>query len=234
MTDSVAVREKTAENVKKAAALRALYDEYARTVAERPEAENAGGFSFVFGDGDVGSDVVLIGEAPGKDEVAEGRPFVGKAGSILSEFLSGAGIERGRLFITNAVKYRLAREARGGRGGLANRPAKTAEIRQGAAFLYRELKILAPDVIVTLGNVPLKALAIASACDALAEGVGCCHGKEFRHFDAQGGLGGVLMPLYHPASVIYNRALRDAYLEDLAALRRLIGREKTAEAAPRP
>ena len=62
---------------------------------------------FVYGDGPCDADVVLIGEAPGKDEVLQGRPFVGKAGSILDEILLKTGINRNRLYITNAIKYRL-------------------------------------------------------------------------------------------------------------------------------
>ena len=227
MTDNITVLSAAEADQKRAAALRELYKEYMETVTSQPVSENAGGFQFVLGDGDIGSDVVLIGEAPGKDEVAQGRPFVGKAGAILSEFMSGAGIERRQLFITNTMKYRLAREAKGGRGGLANRPAKTAEIKQSAAFLYRELKIIAPKVIVTLGNVPLKALALAVSCGELDAGVGSCHGREYREIDASGALKAVLLPLYHPASVIYNRELKSVYLEDLETLRKLIEKVKS-------
>lgn len=226
MTDNITVQSAADADKKRAETLRELYKEYMETVTAQPVSENAGGFQFVLGDGDIGSDIVLIGEAPGKDEVAQGRPFVGKAGAILTEFMNGAGIERKQLFITNTMKYRLAREAKGGRGGLANRPAKSAEIRQSAAFLHRELKIISPKVIVTLGNVPLKAFAAFSPCEALAAGIGECHGREFWNIDVQGGLQAVLLPLYHPASVIYNRELRSVYLEDLEKLRHLIEKER--------
>lgn len=205
---------------KKENALQTLYNEYIETVTGNPVCDNAGGFSFVLGDGEADSRVVLVGEAPGKDEVRMGKPFVGKAGAILSEFMSGAGIVREELFITNTIKYRLARERISGEG-LANRPAKTAEIRQSADFLRRELMIINPDFVVTLGNVPLKALAIVTGLEELEAGIGECHGKVFAAPESSGFLP-VIVPLYHPASIIYNRSLKDIYAEDLSKLRELI------------
>lgn len=206
--------------------LKKLYDEYVKEIVENPVCENPGGFHFVLGDGGADSPVVLIGEAPGKDEVAEGRPFVGKAGAILNEFLYGAGIKRNDLFITNAIKYRLARTGKSGKG-FANRPAKAAEIEKSASFLKKELEIISPGFIVTLGNVPLKALAMCTEndlCQKLSEGIGACHGKAFE--SAVGGTdkkkGAVIFPLYHPASTIYNRSLKDVYAEDLEKLSEII------------
>ncbi len=220
---------------KKEKLLALLYDEYMREIKENPVCENAGGYSFVLGDGLADSRVVLIGEAPGKDEVLEGRPFVGKAGGILNEFMEGAGIVRKELFITNAIKFRLAREGKGGRG-LANRPAKTKEILQSAAYLYRELQIIEPDFIVTLGNVPLRAVAMCiegangggefdNMLGELSAGVGDCHGRAFYGAlknSANGGKGSTLVSLYHPASTIYNRSLKNVYAEDLENLGNLI------------
>ncbi len=216
--------------------LKALYDEYIREVTQNPTCKNAGGYSFVLGDGSADSKVVLIGEAPGKDEVAEGRPFVGKAGSILDSFMDGAGIVRSELFITNSIKYRLARESKSGKG-LANRPAKTKEIAQSAVFLAKELQIINPKIIVTLGNVPLKSISlcaesfnVSGSIDelllSLKKGVGTCHGRSFEIFFGDGKNPGekssLLFPLYHPASIIYNSSLKAVYEKDLAALRKLI------------
>jgi DNA polymerase len=212
--------------IDKESALKSLYEEYIKTVTDAPVCDNAGGFSFVLGDGDAESPVVLIGEAPGKDEVAEGRPFVGKAGAILNEFLQGAGLKRSELFITNAIKYRLARVGKSGKG-LANRPAKSAEIEKGAEYLSRELEIISPRFIVTLGNVPLKALAMCTEndlCQKLSEGVGACHGKAFESAvgETERKKGAVIFPLYHPASTIYNRSLKSVYAEDLEKLSEII------------
>lgn len=93
--------------------LEKLYNNYIKTIVETEKPENAGGYSFVWGFGNEQADVVLVGEAPGKDEVANGKPFVGKAGGILDTFLNKTGIRRERLFITNTIKYRLARPKKG-------------------------------------------------------------------------------------------------------------------------
>ena len=212
--------------IDKESALKSLYEEYIKSVTDTPVCDNAGGFSFVLGDGGADSPVVLIGEAPGKDEVAEGRPFVGKAGAILNEFLCGAGLERKELFITNAIKYRLARVGKTGKG-LANRPAKTAEIEKGSGYLLRELEIISPKVIVTLGNVPLKALAMCTEGllrENLSKGIGECHGRAFGSpvGETKKRKGAVVFPLYHPASTIYNRSLKDVYAEDLKKLSEII------------
>ena len=84
----------------------------------------AGPLEYVYGHGSCVAGIMLIGEAPGKDEVRMGRPFVGKAGSILSEILENTGFDREDLYITNVVKYRLSREGKRP-GTVANRPATT-------------------------------------------------------------------------------------------------------------
>ena len=82
---------------------------------------------FVFGDGSMNSVVMLVGEAPGKDEVMLKKPFVGQAGRILQRFLESVDIERQDVYITNAIKYRLSKEGKRP-GTFVNRPAKTEEI----------------------------------------------------------------------------------------------------------
>ena len=158
----------------------------------------------VFGEGRVPSRVALIGEAPGEQETLLGRPFVGKAGKNLDEFLALSGIDRGALYITNAVKFRPVKTSSA--GNTVNRPPSQEEIRLFLPFLERELAIVSPEVIVTLGNVPLKALLGKQAV------IGDAHG---RWMDWSGRR---LYPLYHPAAVIYNRALRPAYEDDVRRL----------------
>ena len=171
------------------------------------------GEQLVMGFGKEGARLVLIGEAPGKDEVRLGRPFVGAAGKQLTAFLEGAGLERDQVYITNAIKYRLCKE-NPKTGNLINRPAKNEEISKNRVYLYEELDILTPEWIVTLGNVPLKAL-----CPD-APGISQVHGqettveilgKQYRHF-----------PLYHPASVIYRRHLAEEYEKDMKILKKLL------------
>ena len=179
-------------------------------------AELAGELQFVYGCGPENADVVLIGEAPGKDEVRLGCPFVGKAGAILNEILTATGIKRDHLYITNVVKYRLARPGKRA-GTFANRPASLQEIKMGLPWLTSELCRIRPKLVLTLGGVPLKALCFIGNRGILD--LGSCHGKVM---DVD--VGGVSMqhvPLYHPASQIYNRSLKAVFDGDFQTVRGL-------------
>lgn len=177
---------------------------------------------FVWGFGSPDSKVVLIGEAPGKDEVLQGRPFVGKAGQMLTDFLDGAGLDREDLFITNTMKYRLSREG-AKPGTLANRPAKREEILFSYEYLKKEIEIIKPKAVVTLGNVPLKAMMLALESEKNPDGkklsfaslpeIGKIHGIGFK--ETFGNLSFILFPMYHPASIIYNKSLAEIYKNDL-------------------
>lgn len=158
----------------------------------------------VFGEGAAHARVVLIGEAPGEQESLQGRPFVGKAGKNLDEFLALSGIDRAAIYITNTVKYRPVK--RSAAGNTVNRTPTQEEIRLNLPFLKRELALIDPEVIVTLGNVPLRALLGNS------QSIGACHGQWLSCEGRR------LYPLYHPASVIYNRALKPVYEEDVIRL----------------
>ena len=160
--------------------------------------------TLVFGEGPVHARLMMIGEAPGEQESLKGRPFVGKAGKNLDEFLMLSGLDRAELYITNTVKYRPVKISAAGH--TVNRAPTQEEIDQGLPFLKREILLVDPDVIVTLGNVPLRALLGRSAT------IGAVHGRW------QTWEGRRLYPLYHPASVIYNRALKSVYEEDVVRL----------------
>ena len=191
----------------KSSELNILYNEYGAAAEEAFPGVTGG--RFVWGDGDPDSPVVMIGEAPGKDEIAEGRPFVGKAGKMLNEFLAGAGLARPSLFITNTVKYRLSRPGKKP-GTLANRPIKGAELAFSAPYLRRELEILRPAFVVTLGNVPLRAVSLAFGLETGT--VGEAHGRPVPLFEGKM----TLFPIYHPASLIYNNSLVPEYQKDLS------------------
>lgn len=184
--------------------LNEFYAEYCNTFA---------GEQLVMGGGALSARLLLIGEAPGRDEVQQGRPFVGAAGKQLTAFLEGAGLERDEVYITNAIKYRLCR-LNPKTGRLVNRPAKTEEISKNRVYLYREIDILNPEWIVTLGNVPLKALCPDAAPISQVHGrlskVNIL-GKDYLHF-----------PLYHPASVIYRRHLAEDYEKDMKILKKTL------------
>ena len=155
----------------------------------------------VFGEGDPGAAVMMIGEAPGEQESLMGRPFVGKAGKNLNEFLEGAGMDRSALYVTNTVKFRPTKVSPAGR--TVNRPPTQEEIRLFLPWLKKEIALVDPKCVITLGNVPLKALTDRSSV------IGDVHGR-FIEWE-----GRLLFPMYHPASVIYNPALREVYRGDI-------------------
>ena len=164
--------------------------------------------NIVMGEGSIHSKIMLIGEAPGGDEEKLGRPFVGKAGKNLTYFLESVGIDRKSLYITNVVKvrpYKLSKKT----GRKSNRPPNREELEFFIPFLDREIEAVKPELIVTLGNTPLRAVTKDKTAN-----IGDYHGQliyagEYR-----------LFPLYHPAAIIYNNKLEEVYNEDIWKLKR--------------
>lgn len=124
--------------------------------ALRASAGDRLGPEMVFGEGPLDARFVMIGEAPGENEVIAGRPFVGRAGQLLNRILQDAGIDRKHVYVTNVVKVRPTADAGGGR--LKNRPPRVGEIRAGLEILLPELAIIAPTALILFGNTPAKAL----------------------------------------------------------------------------
>jgi len=156
----------------------------------------------VFGEGRVGAPVMMIGEAPGEQESLQGRPFVGKAGKNLDAFLEQAGMDRSALYVTNVVKFRPTKVSAAGR--TVNRPPTQEEVKLFLPWLLREIDLVAPKYIITLGNVPLKALTGRGSV------IGEMHGQFIEWQGRQ------LFAMYHPASVIYNPGLKEVYSQDIA------------------
>ena len=170
------------------------------------------GRKIVFSDGNVNSKILLIGEAPGANEEKEGRPFVGKAGKNLTEFMESIKIDRSELYITNVVKirpYRISPKT----GRSINRAPDNNEKALFTPFLYEEIEAVNPEIVVTLGNVPLQAVLNDKSVS-----IGEYHGKLINF------MGRNIFPLYHPAAVIYNRALKEIYTNDLKELREYVKR----------
>ncbi len=163
----------------------------------------------VYGVGPDHPSVMLVGEAPGAKEVEEGRPFAGAAGKNLDEFLNATGLQRDELYISNVVKIRPCET--GPTGRLRNRPPNREEITFFLPYLEKEILLLSPKLLVTLGNTPLQALSQP------ANTVGACHGQQLKSR-----LGLPLFSLYHPASIIYNRSLAPVYQADMEQLARFI------------
>lgn len=169
----------------------------------------------VFGEGNADRPLIMfIGEAPGREEAACSRPFVGKAGKQLDAMLETAGIERSRVFVTNAVKYRPYRTKN---GHISNRTPSPEEVRDGLELLRQEIEIVHPALIATLGNVPLQAVTMLSwDRNHLVTTVGEAHGKPMTLMVDK--VPRKLFPLYHPAATIYNRDLRPVLESDLIRL----------------
>jgi len=176
--------------------------------------------TIVFGEGPfIRPLLAVIGEAPGAEEEKLRRPFVGKAGKNLDSFLAVLGLMRAEVYITNLVKLRPSKISKAGR--VVNRAPNKEEISLFAPMLRDELAIAAPRFIATLGNFALRAMLGDDTAT-----IGQHHGKLIQLPD-----GRELFPLYHPASVIYNRALADVYAADLAALRETLRRVEDARSA---
>lgn len=165
----------------------------------------------VFGDGMPGAKIVLVGEAPGRNEVEIGKPFVGQAGKNLDEFMKILELNREEIYITNVVKFRPYKINKKTQS-ISNRPPTKEEIKISEPFLKKELEILNPKLVVSLGNVPLKCLTGDESAT-----IGEYHGKPLEiNFT---GKTIILFPLYHPASIIYKAELKTVYLEDLYKLK---------------
>ena len=160
----------------------------------------------VLGEGKGDSPVLmLIGEAPGETEVIKRRPFVGKAGKNLDEFLTLARLNREDIFVSNAVKIRPTEI--GPTGRTRNRAPNKEELSLFIPWLLKEIQAVKPKALATLGNVPLKALTDGKNT------VGDCHGQWLA---SKAGI--PLFALYHPASIIYRRTLAPVYEQDVLTL----------------
>ena len=166
--------------------------------------------AYVLGEGKQDNPLLmLVGEAPGEQEVLLRRPFVGKAGKNLDAFLGVLGIEREKIYITNAVKIRPTKTSAKGR--ISNRPPTQKEQDAFIPWLMDEVNYVYPRLLVTLGNTPLRSLLGKDVS------IGECHGIVIRY-----SIGLDIFPLYHPAAVIYNRSLMDTYQKDLLSLKRMV------------
>ena len=156
------------------------------------------------GEGPAPAPVMLIGEGPGRNEDEQGRPFVGASGKFLEELLLAAGLQRAQVYITNVVKCRPPE----------NRDPLPAEVAACAGYLERQIELVDPRVIVTLGRFSM-------ARWFPLERISAIHGQA-RQFGAR-----LVVPMFHPAAALHQPKIRPQLLEDFAKLPQLI-----AEAAP--
>ena len=165
----------------------------------------------VFGEGDPGADLMFVGEAPGYHEDQQGRPFVGQAGKLLEQLLASIGMTREQVYIANVLKSRPPN----------NRDPQPEEIEACRPYLFRQIEIIRPKVICTLGNFATKLLT------GDPTGITKVHGRPRATEIAGHAL--YLYPIFHPAAALYTPAMRTTLEEDFSRLPELL-----AQAAPTP
>jgi len=164
----------------------------------------------VIGDGDNRAKIVFIGEAPGEKEAKTGKPFVGRAGKFLNELLESIGMPRESVYITNIVKDRPPK----------NRDPLTEEIEMYAPFLDKQIAIIKPKVIATLGRFSMQYIMDRYGLEAEVGPISDLHGKVF---DTEiSGEKVKIVPLYHPAVALYNGSKRTELMNDFKVLKTLI------------
>jgi uracil-DNA glycosylase len=170
----------------------------------------------VFGVGNPDADLMFVGEAPGFHEDKQGVPFVGQAGKLLDTLLGGIGLERSEVYIANVLKCRPP----------GNRDPQPDEIESCEPHLFRQIELIQPRVVATLGNFATKLLS------GKPTGITRVHGQ-----DQEVTLGGnrvLLYPLYHPAAALYTPAMLNVLQEDFRRIPELMGREEIPELEPEP
>lgn len=180
----------------------ALLDEMDREVSACTRCPlHSGRTRTVFGVGDPCARLLFVGEGPGYDEDRQGEPFVGKAGRLLDRMILAMGLERSAVYIANIVKCRPP----------GNRNPEPPEIRACLPYLHRQIEIIRPEVICTLGTTPLRALLGAST------GITRARGQLFRHE------GIPAVPTFHPAYLLRNAAAKRPAWADLQKVMGFLG-----------
>lgn len=164
----------------------------------------------VIGEGSHDAEIMFIGEAPGKNEAATGRPFVGAAGKILTQLLEEVGIKREQVYITNIVKDRPPQ----------NRDPLPDEIDAYGPFLDRQIDIIQPKVLATLGRFSMKYIMDKFGLGFEVLPITQMHGKSFEANASYGKI--TIIPFYHPAASIYNQQLRSVLQEDFKILKKYV------------
>lgn len=149
----------------------------------------------VMGDGDPNAEIMFIGEAPGKNEDIQGKPFVGAAGKFLNTMLEQAGMDRSDVYITNIVKYRPPN----------NRDPLPQEKAAFLPYLLKQLQIINPKVVITLGRHSMEYF-LPGVKIGEVHGQPACVTVDNHEI--------LIMPLFHPAAALYNGGLRQTLIDD--------------------
>jgi DNA polymerase len=161
----------------------------------------------VIGEGSHDAHIMFVGEAPGKNEALKAKPFCGAAGKILDELLAHIGLDRATVYVTNIVKDRPPE----------NRDPTPEEIELYGPFLDRQIDIIQPKVIATLGRFSMAYVMDRLGLGLHIEPISVAHGKMYTATTSYGTV--TIVPLYHPASAIYSRALLPTHTKDIEILK---------------
>jgi uracil-DNA glycosylase len=170
----------------------------------------------VFGNGNPNADLMFVGEAPGFHEDKQGFPFVGQAGKLLDQLLEGIGLSRDMVFVANVLKCRPP----------GNRDPMLDEIESCEPHLFRQVELIEPKLVATLGNFATKLLSGKQL------GITRVHGQEQEV--TLGGRRVLLYPIYHPAAALYTPKMLAVLQEDFSRIPELIGRVAEPEPEPVP
>jgi uracil-DNA glycosylase family 4 len=160
----------------------------------------------VFGVGNPNADLMFVGEAPGRDEDIQGIPFVGRSGQKLTQIIEAIGLKREDVYIANVIKCRPPE----------NRNPEPDEVEQCEPFLFRQVDIIKPKVIVTLGTFAAKSMLRSN------EPISRLRGRVFEYRGAK------LVPTFHPAFLLRNPSCRREVWEDMKKVRALLNGEDVA------
>ncbi len=168
--------------------------------------------NLVFGKGNEKADIMFIGEAPGEKEDLQGEPFVGAAGKQLDKLLGSIGLSLNDVYIANILKYRPP----------GNRDPNKEEITAHTPFLLEQIQRICPKVLITLGNFSTKFVLSGFSPENMEkiDGITKLHGKE--KVVKLDGKEILVLPMFHPAAMLYNPATRVAVEQDFQKLKALI------------
>jgi uracil-DNA glycosylase len=168
--------------------------------------------NLVFGKGNSEAKIMFVGEAAGRNEDEQGLPFVGAAGKNLDKLLDLVGLSLNDVYVANILKYRPPE----------NRNPSLDEIRAHTPWLIKQIKIIKPSVVCSLGNYATKFFLSNGDVDKMDKqpGITSLHGK-LKEMEFQG-LKIKLIPLFHPAAIIYNQKLKPLWEEDMQIVKKEI------------
>jgi uracil-DNA glycosylase len=156
----------------------------------------------VFGHGNAHAEIMFVGEAPGFHEDRQGKPFVGAAGKLLDQLLEEIGIQRPEVYIANVIKCRPP----------DNRNPRAEEIESCKPYLFKQIELIGPKVICTLGNFSTQLLLGKKV------GITKVRGQAFNHGTY------VVVPMLHPAAALHREGLMEAVKQDFRNLRTILDR----------